>query len=463
MKYNYFNFKQFGDQYLITNDLGRYSFISESEFKALISKRIDAETPLGQQLMECGFIYNDHPLEYVTRYEWAVRNSKGYLFNGTSLHIFVVTTACNLSCVYCQANSGDGKAPLFMTEEVARKAVNIALQSPERNLTFEFQGGEPLINYPIIKTIIEYAEEQNTTHNIQFSVVTNLTLITEEILDYFKAHNVSVSTSLDGPNNVHDCNRPFANGSASYSSVLEGIKTVRESGLHVGAIQTTTRKSLNFADQIVKTYSDLGFESIFIRPLTPLGKAGKDWRNVGYTSEEYLAFYQEAIQAAISLNLRGVYFREEHAAILLRRIFGKNINYMELRSPCGAGTGQLAYYADGKIFTCDEARMLYEMGDGAFQLGNVWNSDYRSLIKTGVCKTACASGILEALPSCSDCVYQPYCGTCPVIQYALTGDVIEKEPRGYRCRIYKGMLDLLFSILREGTPDEIGVLESWCN
>ena len=463
MKYNYFNFRRFGDQYLITNDLGRYSFVSEEELKSLISKRIDVETPLGQKLMNAGFIYNDHPLEYVSRHEWEARNSKGFLFNGTSLHIFVITTACDLNCVYCQANSGNEKSPLFMNEEIARKAVDIALQSPERNLSFEFQGGEPLLNYPIMKTIIEYAENQNTEHNIQFSVVTNLTHITEEILDYFKRHNVSISTSLDGPEFVHNCNRTFINGGGSYDSVSEGISKVQKSELHVGAIQTTTRQSLGFADQIVNTYAELGLDSIFIRPLTPLGKASKNWESVGYTTDEFLAFYEKALKSAIELNLNGVYFREEQAAIFLRRILGQNINYMELRSPCGAGTGQLAYYADGSIFTCDEARMLSEMGDDSFLLGNVWNNDYRSLIKTNVCKTACISSILEALPSCIDCVYQPYCGVCPVVQYALTGDVIEKEPEGYRCRIYKGILDLLFSFLREGNPDERRVLESWCN
>ena len=463
MNYNYFNFKHFGDYYLITNDLGRYLFVNEAELKAIISKQIDSESPLGQRLLERGFIYNDHPLEYISRHEWAVRESKGYLFNGTSLHIFVVTTACNLNCIYCQANSGYGKAPIFMSEETARKAVDIALQSPEQNLSFEFQGGEPLLNFPIIKTIIEYTEEQNTTHSIQFSVVSNLTLISDEMLNFFKTHKVSISTSLDGPDYVHNCNRPFATGEESYSEVLAGINKVRENGLHVGAIQTTTRKSLEAAKQIVETYSNLGFESIFIRPLTPLGRAGKNWSEVGYTSDEFLAFYQAALKEALILNRKGVYFREEHAAILLRRIFGQNINYMELRSPCGAGTGQLAYYADGNIFTCDEARMLYEMGDDAFKLGNVSSSDYRSLIRSGVCKAACASGILETLPSCTDCVYQPYCGTCPVIQYALTGDVIEKEPSGYRCRIYKGMLDLIFSVLKDGTPEEIGILESWCN
>ena len=136
---------------------------------------------------------------------------------------------------------------------------------------------------------------------------------------------------------------------------------------------------------------------------------------------------------------------------------------MELRSPCGAGIGQLAYYADGNIYTCDEGRMLSEMGDATFCLGNVFTSTYENIINNGVCKTVCASSILETIPTCCDCVYQPYCGTCPVVNYAKHNDIIEKEPRGYRCKIYSGMLDFLFSVLRSKDEETIAIFNTWSN
>ena len=73
------------------------------------------------------------------------------------------------------------------------------------------------------------------------------------------------------------------------------------------------------------------------------------------------------------------------------------------------------------------------------------------------------ASILEAIPYCCDCVYQPYCGTCPVINYALTKDIIEKHPRGYRCKIYSGMLDFLFSKFYNNEEKVIEVLNSWGN
>ena len=134
---------------------------------------------------------------------------------------------------------------------------------------------------------------------------------------------------------------------------------------------------------------------------------------------------------------------------------------MELRSPCGAALGQIAYYYDGSIYTCDEGRMVSEMGDKSFCLGNVYESDYNSLMDCDVCKIACGSSILESLPSCSMCVYQPYCGVCPVVNYALDKDVYEKAPNNYRCKINKGMLDIIFSKLQRDVSNTKEIFWRW--
>ena len=366
-----------------------------------------------------------------------------------------------MSCVYCQANNGIECSHLVMNKEMAEKAVDIALQSPEQSLCFEFQGGEPLVNFEIIKHIVEYTEIHKGRHEIAYTVVTNLTLLQDEMLDFFTQHCFGISTSVDGNEFVHNNNRPYADGNGTYKKVIDSIERVRKAGLQIGAIETTTRFSLKYPKEIVHTYIDMGFESIFIRPLTPLGKAAKSWEKIGYTSEEFIEFYRQALDELIDINKKGRFIKEDHAAILLRRIRGDFMNYMELRSPCGAGVGQLAYYADGNIFTCDEGRMLHEMGQSTFQLGNVYNSNYADLINNSVCKTVCASSILETIPTCCDCVYQPYCGTCPVVNYALDGDVIEKQPRGYKCRVYSGILDYLFSKFLENDNETMRILNTW--
>ena len=463
MRINYFNFKEFENKVLITNDLGCHLFLTKNDFKKLLKKEIDINSDIGKELIERNFIFEHSNLEYSSLLKHDMRRTKNHMLTATSLHIFVVTTACNMHCVYCQANNGFSSSSLYMTKELAQKAVDIALQSPAENLTFEFQGGEPLLNFDVVKFIVEYSEEHKGNHNIQYNVVTNLTLITDEIIDFFKEYEFGISTSIDGPSCLHNENRPFKNGAGTFEQVEKAIKIIREKELHIGAIQTTTKASLAYPKEIVQTYKNLGFESVFLRPLTPLGKATLNWDKIGYTAEEFLGFYTKALEEIIKINQEGHFFKEDHATILLSKIDGRFVNYMELRSPCGAGIGQLAYFANGEIFTCDEGRMLYEMGDSSFKLGNVNDNTYTEIINNGVCKSVCASSILESIPNCCDCVYQPYCGTCPVVNYAKSQDIIEKEPRGYRCSIYSGLLDFLFKQLLENNNTVIDILKGWSN
>lgn len=134
---------------------------------------------------------------------------------------------------------------------------------------------------------------------------------------------------------------------------------------------------------------------------------------------------------------------------------------MELRSPCGASLGQMAYYTNGDVFTCDEGRMLYEMGNDAFRLGNVWENTYSQLVHSSTCRAVCLASITESIPGCCDCVYQPYCGVCPVVNVALYGDLLPKSPQNYRCGLYRGMLNVLFSLLQQEEPMTMKLLESW--
>lgn len=461
MSLNYFNFKELNGKVLLTNDLGNHVFLTKDEFKALVSETIDKESETWKNLISTRMVYEGSTLRFSEIAQNELREIKNHCGIATSLHIFVVTTACNMNCVYCQANNGEDIPNCFMSKETARKAVDIALQSPSHSLSFEFQGGEPLLNYEVIKEIIEYTEETNTSHKISFNLVSNLSLLTEEMLDYFCEHRVSISTSIDGTEDIHNQNRPFKDGRGSFRTAKEAIGRVRKKGLGVGAIETTTRPALSKAKDLIQTYVELGFDSIFIRPLTQLGKAKRVWDNIGYTAEEFLAFYMDAVDEILRINKNGVYFREQHASILLQRISGKSVNYMELRSPCGGGVGQLAYFSDGRIYTCDEGRMLSEMGDQSFFLGDVDNSTYKSIIQNNVCRAVCASSILETIPSCCDCVYQPYCGTCPVVNYAIHGDVIEKTPRSFRCKVYQGILDYLFGLIMEGDEDIMEVINEW--
>lgn len=457
---NYFNFKKFNDGYLITNDFGKYQFVTFETVKKLVSGDESIDEPLYSSLKDNFFIIGESRQAYLEKSTPYMRDAKSHLFQSTGLFIFVMTNSCNLNCVYCQAQSETSNKKGMMTKEIAKRGVDIALQSPTSSINIEFQGGEPLLNFETIKYIIEYSASVNTDKVISYNLVSNLSLLTDEIADYLSEHKVQVSVSLDGPEIVHNKNRPFRIGGGSYAAAVKGIGMLRSRGMNLGAIQTTTKHSLGYAKEIIDAYIDLGFNSIFIRPLTQLGYANEHWSEIGYTADEFLSFYKESLDYIINLNTDGILFSEGHANILLTKILqGYSNNYMELRSPCGATIGQVAIYYDGNIYTCDEGRMVAEMGDSAFKLGDVFSCDYNDLIDSGVCKTVCAASCLEAIPGCCECVYQPYCGVCPVINYAVDNDLYARGSNN-RCKVYSGILDYLFNIINK-QPENVCILKRW--
>ena len=461
MKLNYFNFDNRKDLFFLTNDFGYYCYLNNEDFQNLLSEKYDQIVPDKQkELLEKYFIYEEDEAVFAEKTVIPYRDSKYYTLQGTSLHIFVMTNACNMNCVYCQAQDSEQLDKGKMSMETAERAVDIALQTPVRRMTFEFQGGEPLTNFDVIKHIVQYSQQQCNDKEIEYCIVTNTLLLTEEMITFLRNNGISISTSLDGNEIVHDSNRKTVKGTGTFFKVSENIKRIRESGISIGAIQTTTKKSLNYANEIVTEYVNQGLECIFIRPLTPLGYANEHWEEIGYTTEEFISFYRDALLKIIEYNKKGVKIVEGHAVIFLQKIIGHfSGNYMELRSPCGAGTGQIAYYYDGNIYTCDEGRMLAEMGNPTFCLGNVYKDNYNSIMESKVCRITCQASVLEGLPSCCDCVYHPYCGVCPVINLALENNIYERRPNNYRCRIYKGILDTLFELIEDKEVEAI--FTSW--
>lgn len=459
---NYFNFEKRDGKYLLTNDFGKYAFVNEDTFHALVQDKVSDDNPAKQELLDKGFLIKGSIEGFIQKNIPWLQGMKGYCLCGTALHIFAVTNKCNLDCIYCQAHSKSSVLEHSMTKEIGRRAIEFAMQTPNKSITFEFQGGEPLLNFPVIREMIDYSKQINTDKEIVYTIVTNLLGLTEEMLAYLVENDVHICTSLDGPACVHNHNRPRRGGGESYAAVMDKIHGLQKRGIKVNAIETTTNFSLKYPKEIIDQYLEAGMNGIFLRPLTPLGMADADWQKVGYTPAEFMAFYQQAFDYIMRLNLSGTYFPELHASYFLKKILGSYAdNYMELRSPCGAGVGQMSYYHDGNVYTCDEGRMLSEMGDQSFLLGNVMDNSFNDAVTSPVCAAVCKASIVEALPKCAQCVYQPYCGVCPVVNYASTNSLYESNSRDFRCTVYKGIMQILFDILENGDPKKIEVLKSW--
>ena len=171
---NHFNFKRTSSgKYLITNDFGRHLFLSQEEFQSFVLDNTQTDETLEQKLKDNYFLIQPTDLYNFGTID-LLRGIKSYLFSSTSLHIFVLTNACNLSCVYCQAQDEAECDKGMMSKETAKKAIEIALQSPSQNLTFEFQGGEPLLNFDVIKYIVETTENLRGEKHIAYTLVSNL-------------------------------------------------------------------------------------------------------------------------------------------------------------------------------------------------------------------------------------------------------------------------------------------------
>lgn len=465
-----FRFGALGDRVLLTNEVGGYAICSKEEFEAFVSGTLPEGSAKYSELLSKHF-FNVPGAVDATAQQYGTKNA--FLFNGPYLHIVIVTLRCNEVCAYCHASRRDmAETSYDMSPELARQVVDTIFESPSPNITIEFQGGEPLANFGTVQFIVDYAVEKNRTagKKLEFSLITNLALMDQEKLDFLIRNNVQICTSIDGPKEIHDSNRKLLGGSAHQ----EAVKWMRRiddgyqgKGLdpnlyHVEALLTVTRKTLGQPKEVVDEYVALGRKAIFLRSLNPFGFARQTYEQIGYGPEEFLDFYVKCLDYMLELNRRGVEILERTAAILLTKILsGYDPNYLDLRSPCGAGIGQVAYNYNGTVFTCDEGRMVYQMGDDIFQIGTLPGSSYTDLMESNTVKALTLASTLETLPHCMECVYKPYCGVCPVYNYAEQGSLHGVPASNGRCKIYQSILDYLFSKLASGDQEILDILARW--
>lgn len=310
---------------MLTNDAGKYIFLDDTNFSSLINGHLNSESDIYKELTKRFFITSSTTdnlrIKEITE---QIRATKAPLFDSTSLHIFVLTNHCNHRCIYCQASSTNTNNPQkHMSVDVALRATEIAFSSPSPHITIEFQGGEPLLNFNVLKYIVKLAQSLATKFNktLSFNLVSNLSLLTLDKLEFLSENHISICTSIDGPNYIHDINRPSLVGS-SHKIIEEKINMVKiYSQQHkltakIQAIQTTTNTSMGKAHEIIDEYVRLGVDTIFLRPLTPLGAAATNWDSIGYNADDFVLFYKQCIDYILELRKKGIKITEGHLEIL---------------------------------------------------------------------------------------------------------------------------------------------------
>jgi len=323
---------------------------------------------------------------------------------------------CNLACRYCFAEEGEyhGRRAL-MSFETGKKALDFLVRNSgaRRNLEVDFFGGEPLLNWEVVKELVAYGRSLEEPHakNFRFTITTNGVLLNEEIMDFCDREMDNVVLSIDGRQSVHDRMRPFRNGSGSYDlilpKILECARRRREKGLKYYVRGTFTRWNPDFAADVLHL-ADLGFDQISVEPVVAPKEADYAIRpeDVPYLMEQYEILAKEMIRR----ESEGKGFNFFHFMIDLT---GGPCVYKRL-SGCGSGTEYLAVTPWGDLYPCHQF-----VGIDEFLLGNV---DDGIVNETTVEEFKKVNVYTKA--ACSTCFARFYCsGGCMANSWNFTGNI----------------------------------------
>lgn len=441
---NRFAHKRFENgQVLITADHGGWALLSSEEFDRFRLGKAHENPDLYNLLKDKGLIIsksNETALLNDCRRRFC------YLTSGVSLHIISPTLRCNHSCIYCHAKSVPMDAKGYdMDTDTAKQVVDFIFQTPMNGFTIEFQGGEPLANFPVVEYIIDYAKSKaaETGKSPNFILVSNLTLMDRDILNFLTDNNVGICTSLDGPKELHEKNRKYLGEGNNYKKLVYWIDVIKhEYCQDLNALPTITRHSLPYWKEIVDTYIENDFSRIRARHMINSGFAHTRWSEIGYSADEFLTFWKKMVDYCFELNRKGRKIIEGMSILLSRKFLCKDHQaYMCFSAPCGAALSQAAYIPNGDVYACDESR-----SHGVFRLGNVSENTYKEIYSS-----PSAVGLVDLSSGfsshCDACVWKPYCGNCLVTVYGEQESLVSKLPVDRECKIRGGMIEHIFKTL----------------
>lgn len=465
----FFRWGRVADKILITADGGDWMFLSEPEFAQLLAGEITAGHPRFAALQAGGFLREGLNLDAVAS---RIARRLRHVANGPERHVVTVSRPAGGR----DAPESASDARMDLDRETAERIVEVALQTTSPTVSFELQAhaGEPLTNVAGVRHLVEFAHATNKRaagKKLRFTIVTNVSRMTAETAEWLVANDVAVRTWLDGPAELHDANRAWTEAGA-HADVVRWIEwfgeRYRELGRdpevwHVDARATITRRTLSAWRELVDEYVARGIRSIDLRPISPLGVEAKAWETIGYTAAEYVAFYERTFGYVLELNRRGVRVAESTASTFLNKILNSgNPAVGDVRSPCSAGTSEIAYDVDGRVFPGDEARRIAAFGDPIFALGDVRKLTIPDIVRHPTVRAIAAASLLDAQPMCADCWNKPYCGISPVSTYVREGDLFGQRPRCFECKEHMAVARMLFAALgNEADRDTPEILRRW--
>lgn len=333
---------------------------------------------------------------------------------------------CNLACRYCFAGEGEYKGDRsLMSYEVGRKALDflVANSGSRRNLEVDFFGGEPLLNFDVVKKLVAYGREleKKKDKHFRFTLTTNGVLLNDEVMAFANQEMDNVVLSIDGRKEVHDRMRPFKNGTGSYDFIIDKFKKMAESRKQTKYYVrgTFTHHNLDFVEDVLHL-ADEGFEQISVEPVV----AGPEEPYA--ISEEDIPIicegYDRLAKEMLKRKKEGRGFHFFHFMIDLS---GGPCVYKRL-SGCGSGTEYLAVTPWGDLYPCHQF-----VGEEKFCLGNVGDG----IVRTDICDSFKQCNVY-AKEECRHCFARFYCsGGCAANAYHFHGDI--NQPYEIGCELQR--------------------------
>lgn len=342
---------------------------------------------------------------------------------------------CNLKCKYCFAEEGEyhGKREL-MSLEVGKKAIDFLVKSSgvRKNLEVDFFGGEPLMNFDVVKGIVEYARsiEKEAGKNFRFTITTNGILLDDKIQDYINQNMHNVVLSIDGRKEVNDKMRPRAGGQGTYDTIVPKFVKMAESRNQTDYYVrgTFTRNNLDFGKDVLHL-ADLGFKQISVEPV--VADPAMDYAIQEEDLPRIFKEYEDLALEILKRRKKGQWFNFFHFMIdlnggpcLIKRLVG-----------CGSGTEYLAVTPTGDLYPCHQF-----VGMEEFKLGTV--DEGVSNLSTRQCFENCN---VYNKPKCADCWAKFYCsGGCAANSYNANGDLI--TPYEIGCQMQRKRIECAIMI-----------------
>ena len=418
---NYVAREKIAGKVVLMTPAGRWCSINEEQFNLL--KSVALPRDLFLSLERSGVITTENNAQK-NFLDYKVWNEGKYTW--PDLHIIETTKACNLSCTYCHMSPlslKDAKVQGFHLEQAGiERIIDTVLTSPQKELHVEFQGGESLVNFDVMQAGVIYAKKQNSHlglgKELTFSVVSNLTALKKKHCEFFKEHNVSVCTTIDGPKFIHDKQRITSTGKGSFDLVCKGINLLQNCGLKApGVLSVITKNSSKYLPQLVEMFRDIGITDLSFIFVHSMGAASNNWGEIGISWKDESDAYTSLLDYVFTMWQEGVFIGERKVLVTLEKLFSnKDTSFTDFRNPCGIARGQITYDSKGAIFTCDEGRSFpkFKIGDEKDEA----NSNQNKLTIPDVVDTELVDSLLsESLPNykeCDTCAYRPMCGLCPV-------------------------------------------------